>query len=587
MSSEQEKASTQDLLDQLYQMFGLFGGGSVLAATAEFNAALTQVTNSSIFLTAIQQIVERAAILAGLQVAGTLPDILKQLEERNMTLAELFEHERQKEGSEIEAQTKSELMVALMQQLALAASAPGTLSQNVIDMLMNFPSLSSLSAEAQKDLLSGLVAIQQILLLTLTTALGVNMGLTPGQIATAIFGSADASTADIISRFMGLGIPQARAIELAAMVVGYDELDTLLTALGFDATTRTMLMAIIASAQGLIPLTDGAPGGPAFLDAMLSALHDQGITMTVDIFSPDFLGQLVAQLERKATESQRDTLRRMLLQGQPTPSPVVTSAISPTTGDVVVSVMTAEPRGVLFQRVADALQELQDKIKEIFAEPSPPQPKPTVVSPVKPLAIVAQFVKLYAPLAPEAKEELLAAARAEPTLAGISGISDEEKASLLLGMRLGLVTANEAAALMMLAVREAQALAAGAELKLSDLETALISRLFTPTPEELRKREEERRREINLPYIAPSTLPPQVLDQVSIAFRKFFNDFADANKAAKAYRAFVETIQRLHDFNSVAVDFLLAPAMIIMRQFSIITRTPQDRMQQSQITLTG
>lgn len=590
ISTESQESSTQALLDQLYQILGLFGsaggsagfigvGGSMLAPTAEFNAALTHVVNSSIFLNTISQIVERAAIFAGLQVAGKLPDVLKELEEKNMTLEEYLELQREKSEEELDTQTRTELTAALIGQIVLAAGTPGALTPSVMNMLQAFPSLANLSTETLAQLMSGLVTVTQLILLTLTTVLGATMGLTPGQMATSIFGSAEASIADMVSRFMGLGIPQSRAVELASMLVGYDELEMVLIALGFDATTRTMLMAIIASSQGLIPLTDGAPGGPAFLDAILSDLKDRGITMTVDIFSSDFIKQLMTQLEIRANEEQRSILRSFLLK---TPLP-------PTEGLVSTTTLVTDTESSLFQKITEALEAIQNKIKEIFAEPSPPKPTitPTVVTPVKPSAILSKFVQWYNPLAPDLKRELLAAAASQPELAGITAVSDTEKASLMLGIRLGLVTPAEAMALLMLVQREVQATAAKAELLLSEIETALIHRMTTPTEEEIRKREEARRREINRPYVAPSALPPQVLDQVSIAFRRFFNDLADANRAAKAFEAFAETIQRLSDFNKVTLDLLLAPAKIFVREFSLMTRTAQDRIPQSRITLSG
>jgi hypothetical protein len=595
ISRENQATLTQDLLAQLYEILGIAGGtagigasiglgSSLLASAGAFGAALSQVVNSTIFNTAIETIVQRAAIFAGLSVAGTLPEILKQLTDKNITLSDLLEMEGEKSGEDVEAQTRTDLINALIQQLALAASTPGVLQQNAVDILQNFPSLATLSQEELTQLISGLVTMQQMILLAITVMLGVTLGITPGQIASDIFSSADASAADMISRFQGLGIPETKARELAAIVAGRDDLETVLIGLGFDTGTRTVLMAIIAASEGKISLTDGAPGGPAFLDTLLSALKDRGITITVDINSPDFIKELVLQLEIKATEEQKAILKKQLLEED--------------------SLATTPNTLSLSQQFQQAAKETWNQINAIYGAPTPlptftfssippltPQDTlvipPAIPSPIPPSSILSHFVEQFQALAPDIKSELLAEVARNPALASISGVSDEQKAALMLALRLGVVTVPEATSLLNLSVLESQMAAKGQAFTVSNIETEIITRLFTPTPEELQQLEEARRRDVNAPYEAPATLSPLVLDQVSIAFRRYFNDLADESKAAKAYEAFAETIQRLSDFNKVALDFLLDPAMIIMRQFSIITRTAQDRIQQPKITLTG
>lgn len=579
MSSESEEEKSADLLAQLYEILGLFSGttgqggsigigGSLLASAGAFGAALSQITNSSIFNQTIEAIVQRAAMFAGLQVAGTLPQILSQLAAKNMTLADLLELEGQKGGAEVEAQTRADLINALMQQLALAASTPGALSQSAIDILKNFPSLATLSQDQLAQLISGVVTAEQMVLLSLTVLLGVSLGLSPAQMATSLFGGTGITTGDMVTRFEGLGIPEARARELAALSVGFDELEKTLSDLGFDPQTRTMLMAIIASAQGHISLTDGAPGGPAFLDTLLTELKSHGVTVTVNINSPDFLSELLKQLEIKANEEQRAILRGALL------------------GEVAPAVTIPSPSPLtLTQQFQQAAQETWDQINEIFATPPPTVPVVPPTTPINPISILSHFVSIFQTLAPDIQAELVAEAAANPNVAAISELSDEQKASLMLALRLGVITPAEGTSLLNLAVLQMQMAAQGAQMTLSDVETAIISKLFTPTADELRQREEFRLRDINAPYIAPTTVSPQVLDQVSVAFRKFFNDLKDQTTAAQAFEVFSQSIQRLSDFNKVAVDFLLDSAKIIMRQFSIITRTAQDRMQQPKISL--
>ena len=66
-----------------------------------------------------------------------------------------------------------------------------------------------------------------------------------------------------------------------------------------------------------------------------------------------------------------------------------------------------------------------------------------------------------------------------------------------------------------------------------------------------------------------------------------FVDVADANQAAVASEAFARTIQSVADFSKVAETFLLSPGMIILRAYSLRTRSAQDRSVQQNITMTG
>ena len=503
-------------------------GGNVGAASKVFMIALNRLITSEIFNKTIVDVLQRAAMLAGLSVAATLPEILKQLVASNMTLSDLLDAVGKKSGEELEAQTKTDLINAFILQISLIITTPGALQEIALDMLsQDLPSLEGLSKEDLTNLISGLVFTIQAVLLAIVVMLGADLGLTLSGITTGIFEPS---------------VP---------IIAGLDELETVLGALGLNENTRTILMAIItASESGAIP-------DQTRLDTLISSLKNQGITIEIDTSAPDalsqLLSQLVSQLNSRATEQQQAIIK----------SSILTSLIS------------KEEIGN-FQQAGETIRY---QIRLFLSTGG--------TASISPIAITAGLVTRFSSLSPDIQSALLAEVANNPELAAIPGISAEQKAAILGAVRVGALTPTEASSLLRLMSAEGMAAASGTVFSLSETETAIISRIFTPTKDELLQREEITRRDIDAPYIAPSTLSPVVLDQVSIAFRKFANDVVDQKNFTVAFETFFKTIQRLSDFNKVAVDFLLDPANIILRQFSLISRTGQDRIQQPKITISG
>jgi hypothetical protein len=166
-------------------------------------------------------------------------------------------------------------------------------------------------------------------------------------------------------------------------------------------------------------------------------------------------------------------------------------------------------------------------------------------------------------------------------------MTNEQTAALMLATRLGAVTSAEASSLIALVQAQAAAAAQNLPLTLSNLETKLVTNLFTPTEEERRIQEEVVKAETVKAYVAPSTLSPLTLDLVSSAFRQYFVDMGDRTQAAKSIEAFAQTTQKVTDFPKVAAQFLTSPGLIILRTYSLRTRLAQDRGMQQDVTMTG
>jgi hypothetical protein len=542
----------------LASLSGGAGAGSAAAA-----AALTEIGASSIFHDTIEAIFSSASLLAGLQMAGTTPEIMAKLAETKMTLSEYLEAQATQAGAELDATTRAELANALLQQLALLVTTPGALQAYAASIIQGMPELAGLAEEDKNAVLSGLVSVLQSVVISGMVLIGLSQGLTAAGLATLAFGTETTSVSALAAQFTALGIPMQRATELASMIAGDTASSQILENLQYDATTRAEILALVAANRGNISLATGVPGGPAFLAAILHDLSLKGLVLPSDTTSPDFISQLIAQLQAKATPEQASAIQAAFL---PAAAAVPTGAVS-----------TLD----LFMQAA---RQTESALRGILT--TPVSAGATVMG-VLPTSILDQFAAQFRALSPSIQQTLLAQVANNPVLATLPGMTNEQTASLMLATRLGAVTPAEAGSLIALVRAQAAAAAQNLPFTLSNLETSLITNLFTPTAEERRILEEALRAEIQRPHVAPSTLSPQTLDSISAAFRQYFLSAGDRNRAVQAVQAFAQTTQNITNFPQVAAKFLTSPAMIILRTYSLRTRLAQDRSMQQDITMTG
>jgi hypothetical protein len=130
------------------------------------------------------------------------------------------------------------------------------------------------------------------------------------------------------------------------------------------------------------------------------------------------------------------------------------------------------------------------------------------------------------------------------------------------------------------------------EGRLSDIETDIIRRIFAPSEEDIRIREERRRadiitEEVMRPHYRPSVVPMSTVVNLQRAFRSVFRNYDDSRFARVVFERFATTIENLHDFNTVVLDLLLNPGRNILRNFSLISRTGFDAREQPQIFFGG
>ncbi len=446
------------------------------------------------------------------------------------------------------------LVAANQANISLPTEVASSILQDLAKLGIALPSTIS-----GPNFIAQLVAQLQALAPTPGLAAAVSTTFLPTTMLTTAFsGTVPMST--LIAQFTAAGIPQETAATLAAALPGqvaYAYTQTL-QSLGLGATSLAEILALAAANQGNIPLSQGVA------TPMLQDLAKQGISLPSTISSPNFMAQLVSQLQALAAPGQAAAIQAVFLL--PTPPPAVGGA-SPLE---------------MFGQVA---QQMQTALAAAVTAPPPAAvpPAPTEL----PSAILNQFTTQFEALSPAIQQSLLAQIASNPTLANLPGITPEQTASLTLALRTGAVTLPEVSSLLALVQDQANAAAQGLPFTMSSVETALITRLFTPTEEERRIQEEAVKADINRPYTAPSTLSPQTLDLVSSSFRQYFVDVSDANQAAVAAEAFAQTIQNVANFPQIAANFLMSPGMIILRAYSLRTRSAQDRSMQQNITMTG
>jgi len=524
------------------------GGGPAGAV----GRAINLIMRSETYTRDLEAIIEKIGIFAGLQAAGILPAVLQTPSLLGVPITEILHEQGINIADLIEEQNTRTLLFAYVEQLAIASTQIDSLRQDALALLGQFPELSSLSEAEIQELVEFLVAMQQIMFLLLAVLMGLRGGVSVGALMASVFGPAAGGETDLALQFEALGLPQARARELAAQVAGLDRLQTLLADLGLNPQTTTILLALMAAARGGISLTEGIPGGAAFYSALVEKLAEAGIVITADISSPEFFNELLSQLQALATTDEQKALLGHLLGP---------SFVAP----------LASPLGT---RLSDYLEQFPTEVAGIFGTPLVP---PTLPDPIAPSFVIGQITAQFDLLPEEIQADIIAIAEGMP---GFEGVSAEEKAALLLAIRTGAVSPGDATLLLTLYDRELQG-------TLSDSETELIRRLFAPSEEQIQRRQEDLQSDILRPHERPSTVPIQTLERLRGAFSALFRDSGDAEFAREVFERFANTVENLSDFNSVVLDLLLDPGRNILKNFSIISRSGYDNREQPQIFFGG
>ncbi len=598
-------------------------GGGVSFTTADLKAKpsavgrlINQIATSEQFTAVLQALFERIGIQAGLQAAGSLPEAAKLLSSLGIPVQELLAEQGIDASKLLEQQNTQALVAAFIGQLAAASMNTTGLQAAAIEILDKTPAVKALSPEELKEALAALVALLQTLLLLLAAFLGVGAGFSPQEILSG-FGESTPSEKTVTTILQKTGLPE----EKIAAIVGAlgPQLETLLPlfqALNIDSQTQGALLLLLGAREAGISLTEGVPGGKAFLAAILQKVKEGGgIDLPKDITSDAFLNRLVQGLEVKADTLQadqikldvlRDSIRTSLLNRQnriddqrrlsqlESPRDTVRDTRSTSTNtNTSVSLDTAFTTSASQFTTASPFTSSTTQTSSVsFSDTSNLQTTaPTVntstPAPVSANDILNQVRNDYKDLPSRVKDSLRQEASSK--LSSVTEVSIDDKAAILNALVSRSMTPDEASAFLTLLSIQA---AASIIIEASTLANDLVQKLFQKSPEQIRSEEDARQYEaktedIRQKFERPATLPKQTREIMREAFEMLSRNFSDEKYASVLVTSFVQTIEKMSNFNKIAVDYLLDPGKSILREFSIITRSSGDRSKQSPIILGG
>lgn len=511
-------------------MSSLFGAS---ASGGPSGLQLSLMASSEEMNNAVTQMLQTAALLAGLSLVGQSQSVLEKLSSTTMTLSEYLESEAQKTGQEIDSSTQGQLASQMIQQLNILANDPKALQAYASTILQTVPALSALKPEELPGAISEVTSLLQNILLAATVTVAASQGLSPDQVEKLLYGPSTGPNSALSSLITSLGIPMTKANELASVLADNGESVQAINSLQLDATAKAEILTLTAAQKGNISIVSGVPGGSGFLAAMLNDLQSRGVSVKATLGSQEFLPQLVAQLQNVANDQQRTALQALLAPPPPAPSPTTGSL-----NDVIAS--TLKTIGPRLEAVAQT-----------------PTNFDTSVSPVSPRSILNQLTSSFSTLSPETQKALIDAAASNPLLSGITGLSPEEKASVLALVASKTVSPKEISSLLSLLNAQTTAEATGAPFALSSLQTTLTEKIFRPGPNEIRRQEENREEDVTN-------------DQKKSAVKTIAKELRDSSAATDKF-----------------VNIPLDPGMTILVNFCLRTRSSGTQGVQPNITLTG
>jgi hypothetical protein len=586
---------------------------SIEQYVSNIGPTISKLAQSEILATSLYGTLQSASMIAGLAAAGQ--NIKGLTSVMGISVAELFDELGINLNTFLEQQSTQALALAYSEQLALVAAQTTSLKQTAVNILSQIPGATSLTPDQVKELLATLLQFLQFLLMFMSMLMAALAGLGGAQFLTRIVGTIGGPPQQLLSALQTLGLPQEKAVALGVALGGKaTDLQQILASMGLDPNASTLILALIGAQIGKVSLTQGVIGGPAFLDALLKKLSSYGITLTAQIGTDQFKKQLLDALQTKATSDQfsmlTDEINRMEqdvagTKGEELSVEEITNELI----DKVVADLAAASRAAAEQAaiapapVTPAITPAPPIVVPFAAPPAPPVTPPvTPPAPVAPIAItvaaapiapvtaaaplpappailpsdiLAQYVTEFQKLPATAQAGLITLAKTQLTT--IQGLTDEQKAALLIATRLGKTSVTEATTLAQLASMQTAGL-----VQYNDTITQAISRLFQESPEAKLAREDALKRaivneETRTKELLPNALPQRITDNISTSFKQVINNFDDKNLSLKIVDNFSKYVEKLSSFSKVG-EMLLDPGKILLRLFSVLLTTSQDRI---------
>lgn len=391
--------------------------------------------------------------------------------------------------------------------------------------------------------------------------------------------------------FEALGFPESTAQALISVFGGnISTLDTLLQSLGLNKGTSAIILALLAAQKGGISLTEDFPNGPAAIKAMILKLVEAGLIVKEQIQSEDLLKEIIASIELQASETQKEALREELrrvetlaaqrkleMQGEVEPPYDAFDAALQSFLEALTKVFK-EPEKIPLP--VEQPTPYTFKPPEVFKEPEKvplPEKQPTPYSFIKPSEVFKEITTIFKTAPQPVQNELIQIAQSK--FSSLNGVSDEQKAALLFALMHKQLSMTEAMSLLFLTRLEALDM-----LGKGNVMNDIIKKLFTESPEAVQAREDAIKQGIILDDI---NRRERIVDHIQYSFKQVFHNIENKQFALVAFERFAKFVENLTNIAKMYSDRLLSPATIILRNFSILTRTSQDRLNQPRTILGG
>lgn len=217
--------------------------GDVLNQKGDAGRALNIILEDGSLQAVVSHSIERAAIIAGLNVAGTTPAWIKNLGRKGVSLSAAIEEFVAGGGKVTEQETTQSSYLAFAEQLVREATNEKALRQAAVTLISTTPKLAGLPTSAIRNLISAVAIVHKSFLLGVATAAAMQGGMDIQQVFSAIL--------------TGPALHEALATE--EQVGGRDELETTLKALGLPQNARTISKAIIIVTQQAKAMREPSP----------------------------------------------------------------------------------------------------------------------------------------------------------------------------------------------------------------------------------------------------------------------------------------------------------------------------------------
>ncbi len=506
-----------------------FSNTEMEANPSNVGKIINQVIRSDQFSSVLYNLYERISLQAGLQVAGSAPKTARTISEMGIPLNELLEEDGISILQLMDQEITQEATIAMINLLAAAVQDEETLFNNAIQLMESSGSMNTATEAELKEALLELVAIQQLQLIQLALFMGFGAQIAAEDLLSSL--QENPTQKALLDAGIGSGIP-SNSMEQIISALGskIHSMAPLFSELGIEQEEQKALLLLIGANSAKVSLTNNVPGGAAFKGALLQKLKASGLEVPQAMESPLFPAQIQAILHQKAE-----------LQGK---MAITLNAIQKAfSGEASTSRATSSLNSSPIVSASAILKEAERKYRAIPAE-------------------------LRAALGKASGQ--------------VSALSNEAKETLTFSLLSQAMSLKETGALIALLGIERDRTIDQA-LMANDFTKAL----FEPTEKGKKSTYRVQKEDFKQQIERPATLPKETREIVRQAFETVANKFELPESLYQFLERSTYTNQKMLNFNIIAVDYLLNPAKIIIREFSAITRSSGDKLKQSPMMIGG